>query len=148
MCSGGIYKMAEFKLNIGDPSSKKTLKKDVKEAEAEVFLGTKIGDSVKGDSFGLSGYELVVTGGSDSAGFPMRKDVMGGNRKKILIVKGVGLRKNEAGRKVRRTVAGNTVTGKTVQINLRVTKQGKTPLFEEPKAEEPAEEVKAEAKAE
>ena len=125
--------MAEFKLNIGDPKSKKTLKKDVKEAEAEVFIGKKIGDSIKGDLFGLTGYELVVTGGSDSAGFPMRKDVEGGARKKVLIVKGIGIRKNEDGRKVRRTVAGNTVTSKTVQINLKVTKAGKTPLFEEEK---------------
>lgn len=127
--------MAEFKLNIGDPATKKTLKKDVKDAEAEVFQGTKIGDTIKGDLIGLNGYELTITGGSDSAGFPMRKDVMGGARKKILIVKGTGLRKNVPGRKVRRTVAGNTVTSKTVQINLKVSKAGKTPLFEEPKAE-------------
>ena len=135
--------MVEFKLNIGDPNSKKTLKKDIKDQEAEVFLGKKIGDSVKGDLFGLNGYELMVTGGSDSAGFPMRKDVMGGSRKKVLIVKGTGLRKNVAGRKVRRTVAGNTITSKTVQINLKVTKAGKTPLFEEPKQEsaEPKEEA-------
>ena len=140
--------MVEFKLNIGDPKSKKTLKKDVKDAEAEVFLGKKIGDSVKGDLFGLNGYELVLTGGSDSAGFPMRSDVEGGARKKILIVKGIGIRKNRPGRKTRRTVAGNTVTSKTVQINLKVTKQGKTPLFEEPKVEAEKESAKPEEKSE
>ena len=140
--------MVEYKLNIGDAKSKKTLKKDVKDAEAEVFQGKKIGDTIKGDLFGLNGYELTITGGSDSAGFPMRRDVMGGSRKKILIVKGTGLRKNEAGRKVRRTVAGNTITAKTVQINLKVTKAGKTPLFEEPKPEAPAEDKAEETPAE
>jgi len=127
--------MAEFKLNIGDPASTKTLKKDVKDEEANVFLGKKIGDTVKGDLFGLTGYELIITGGSDYAGFPMRRDVIGGARKKILIVKGTGIRKNAPGRKVRRTVAGNTITSKTAQINLKVTKAGKTPLFEESKKE-------------
>ena len=133
--------MVEYKLNIGDPASKKTLKKDVKDAEAEIFQGKQIGDTVKGDLFGFNGYEFTITGGSDSAGFPMRRDVIGGARKKILIVKGTGIRKNEPGRKVRRTVAGNTITSKTVQINLKVTKAGKTPLFEEPKPE-PSEETK------
>ncbi len=134
--------MVEYKLNIGDVVSKKTLKKDVKDAEAEIFLDKKIGDTVKGDLFGLNGYELTITGGSDNAGFPMRRDVMGGARKKILIVKGIGLRKNVEGRKVRRTVAGNTITAKTIQINLKVTKAGKTPLFEEPKEEAPTEDAK------
>ncbi len=142
--------MAEFKLNIGDPKSKKTLKKDVKDAEAEGFLGKKIGDKVKGDSFGLTGYEFEVTGGSDYAGFPMRKDVIGTARKKILIVGGTGIRKNVDGRKVRRNIAGNTIHSRTAQINLKVAKQGKTPLFEEEKAEEaPAQEEKpAETKEE
>ncbi len=141
--------MAEFKLNIGDPKSKKTLKKDVKDAEAEVFLGKKIGDKVKGDSFGLSGYEFEVTGGSDYAGFPMRKDVLGTARKKILIVSGTGIRKNVDGRKLRRNIAGNTIHSRTAQINLKVLKQGKTPLFEEEKAAEAKEEKpKAEEKKE
>ncbi|MFP4568102.1 MAG: 30S ribosomal protein S6e [Candidatus Woesearchaeota archaeon] len=138
--------MVEYKLNIGDAASKKTLKKDVKDTEAEIFQGKKIGDTVKGDLFGLNGYELTITGGSDSAGFPMRRDVMGGARKKILIVKGTGLRKNEDGRKIRKTVAGNTITTKTVQINLKVTKAGKTPLFEEAKPEEASKEEKSEEK--
>lgn len=139
----GGMKMVEFKLNIGDPKTKKTLKKDVKDAEAEVFLGKKIGDKVKGDGFGLSGYEFEITGGSDYTGTPMRKDIQGNQRKKILIVSGVGIRKNRKGRRVRRTLAGNTIHDKTAQINLKVTKHGNTPLFEEPK-EEPKEEAKKE----
>lgn len=125
--------MAEFKLNIGDPKSKKTIKKDVKDAEADVFLGKKIGDKVKGDSFGLPGYEFEITGGSDFTGTPMRKDIQGVSRKKILIVSGVGIRKNRKGRRVRRNLAGNTIYEKTAQVNLKATKQGSTPLFEESK---------------
>lgn len=135
--------MAEIKLNIGDPKSKKTLKKDIKDNETEIFLGKKIGDKVNGETFGLAGYEFEITGGSDYTGTPMRKDVQGEQRKKVLIVSGTGIRKNVDGRKKRKLVAGNTVHAKTAQINLKVLKHGKQPLFEEaPAAEEkPAEDA-------
>ena len=134
--------MVEFKLNIGDPKSKKTLKKEVKDSEADIFLKKKIGDKITGEGFGHPGYEFEITGGSDYTGTPMRRDVIGTARKRILIVKGIGIRKNRAGRKVRRTLAGNTIYSKTAQINLKVLKVGKAPLFEEKKpaeAEAPAE---------
>ncbi|MGV8168770.1 MAG: S6e family ribosomal protein [Candidatus Nanoarchaeia archaeon] len=130
--------MAEIKLNIGDPKSKKTITKAINDSDAEVFMNKKIGDKVHGDTVGFAGYEFEITGGSDNAGFPMRRDVKGTARKKILLVSGVGLRGNLKGRKVRKSVAGNTVYQKTAQINLKVLKHGKTPLFEE-KAEEKAE---------
>lgn len=130
--------MAEIKLNIGDPKSKKTITKAVSDNETSVFMNKKIGDKVNGDSFGLGGYEFEITGGSDNAGFPMRKDVKGIMRKRILMVSGTGLRKNVEGRKVRKSVAGNTVYAKTAQINLKVLKHGHTPLFEEKTEEKKA----------
>ena len=42
----------------------------------------------------------------------MRKDVSGTGRKKILIVKGVGLKKTKKGTKYRKTVCGNTIHSK------------------------------------
>lgn len=138
--------MAQIKLNIGDPKSKKTLSKEVKDQDAERFFGKKIGDKISGELIELPGYEFEITGGSDFAGFPMRRDVSGTQRKKVLIVSGVGIRKNRKGRRARITVAGNTVFDKTAQVNLKVVKSGKTPLFEE---EKPAEEApKEEAKKE
>jgi small subunit ribosomal protein S6e len=131
--------MAEIKLNIGDPKSKKTLTKAVTDSETDVFMNKAIGQKVNGDSFGFAGYEFEITGGSDNAGFPMRRDVKGIMRKRILMVKGVGLRKNVEGRKVRKSVAGNTVYAKTAQINLKVLKHGHTPLFVEKKEEAEAE---------
>lgn len=128
--------MTEFKLNIGDPKSKKTLKRDTKDGESELFLGKKIGNKILGETIDLPGYEFEITGGSDYTGFPMRRDVQGTARKKILIVSGTGIRKNVKGRKVRKTVAANTIYAKTAQINLKVIKHGKTPLFSEPATEE------------
>jgi small subunit ribosomal protein S6e len=119
------------KIVIGDRSGKT---KQV-EAENKLFNAKKIGDSFKGELINLPGYEFQITGGSDSSGFPMRKDVDSGNKKKILIVKGLGLQKGRReGDRRRRTVAGNTVGKETAQLNVKVTKAGATPLFEEVEA--------------
>lgn len=78
--------------------------------------------------FGLTGYEFLITGGSDHAGFPMRKDISGMGRKKILAVQAIGLKKKAKGLRQRKTVCGNTIHAKISQINLKVTKEGKEPL--------------------
>ncbi|MCF7798560.1 30S ribosomal protein S6e [Candidatus Woesearchaeota archaeon] len=138
--------MAEIKVNIGDAKSKKTYNKTLSEEQLTPFIGKKIGDKVGGEALDLAGYEFEIRGGSDSAGFPMRKDVQGSARKKILIVGGVGMRnQHRKGLKLRKMVAGNTIYEKTAQINLAVTKHGKGPI--QPVAEVPAtedEEKKAE----
>lgn len=135
--------MAEIKINIGDAKSKKTYNKTLSEEQLTPFIGKKIGDKITGEALELAGYEFEIRGGSDSAGFPMRKDVQGVNRKKILIVGGVGMRKQDRkGVKLRKMVAGNTIYEKTAQINLAVTKHGKKPI--EAEKEETATEEKKE----
>ena len=138
--------MAEIKANIGDGKSKKTYNKTLTEEQLTGLFDKKIGDVVKGDLIGLpAGYELEIRGGSDASGFPMRKDVDGTNRKRILIVGGVGLNKTKyKGMKVRKLVAGNTIYEKTSQINFKVVKWGKEPI--EAPADEAKEEVKEESK--
>ena len=91
----------------------------------------------KGEIFDLTGYEFEITGGSDNAGFPMRRDVAGIARKKIAIVKGVGLKKPKKrwGMKLKKTVSGNTINAKTAQVNLKVIKAGAVPLVAEQKEE-------------
>jgi len=102
--------------------------------------GKKIGDTLEGTSLGLEGYEFQVTGGSDYCGFPMRKDVTGPNRRRILAVKGIGLKQKAPGIRVRKTVAGNTIHPKIHQVNLKVLKEGAEKL-EPPKKEEKKEEA-------
>jgi small subunit ribosomal protein S6e len=129
--------MVEVKLNIGDSKSKKTYKKVITPEQAVYFLNKKIGDTVAGDGFEFAGYEFLITGGSDSAGIPMRKDVNGPARKRILAVGGTGIRKTpRPGARIRKLVAGNTVHEKTSQINLSITKWGKEPLEPVPEASE------------
>ena len=45
----------------------------------------KIGDTFNGALIGLPGYEFKITGGSDRGGIPMRKDVHGPMKKRILL---------------------------------------------------------------
>lgn len=133
--------MVNFKLVIGTKGGK-CVQKELPEDVSKVFLGKRIGDAVSGDDFGLAGYEFTITGGSDYCGIPMRKDVDGFARRRILAISGVGLKKKANGIRVRKTVCGNTIHPKISQINLKVTKEGKEPLIAP--AEKPAEEAKAE----
>lgn len=141
--------MVDFKIVISDPSTGKTYQKEVKDDDARKFIGLKIGDKLKGDFLELGNVELEITGGSDYCGFPMRKDVLGSGRKKILAVGGVGIRNKEKGIKIRKTVCGNTIHAKISQINVRVL--GGKPIKvkeEKPKAEKKVEEKKDEPKKE
>ena len=139
--------MADLKLVLADPKTGKCSQREVKEAEAEVFLGKQIGDKVKGESFGFNGYEVEITGGSDSSGFPMRRDIDGVGRKRILVVKGVGAKKKRKGQRQRKTVRGNTIGQKTNQVNLKILKYGKANLDSaEAKPVEETKEVKSEEK--
>jgi len=129
--------MAEFKLVIGLKSGK-CVQKEAKDDLAKPLMGKKIGDKIAGDAIGFAGYEFELTGGSDNGGFPMRNDVKGIARKKILAIVGTGLKKKGNGIRQRKTVAGNTVHLKTSQINLKVLKEGKDKL-DAPAAEAPVE---------
>lgn len=122
--------MATFKLAVADAKSGKTYPREVKDNAARIFLGLNIGESVKGDDIGLPGYELIITGGSDYCGFPMRRGILG-QRKKITIAGGVGFRgSKEKGIKKSKTVCGHKVHDKISQINLKVTKEGQKSIPE------------------
>src|SRR3989338_592405 len=122
--------MASLKLTISDTKTGKSVKKDITDAEAEAFTGKDINETVSGDSVGFPGYEFQITGGSDYAGFPMRHGIVGAGRKRILTYKGVGYSgkdrwsKTQKGLRTKVTVAGQKVQSRTVQLNLKVTKQG------------------------
>lgn len=145
--------MVEFKLTIANPKNGKSYQREVKDQEAKAFIGKKIGDTIKGELINLTGYEFQITGGSDNCGFPMRKDVQGAGRKRILAVQGVGLKKKRKGQKQRKTVCGNTIHEKIAQVNLKIIVEGKKSLEpEEVKPEEkketPKEKLKEEKKVE
>ena len=121
--------MVDFKLTIANPKTGKCVQKELKDPESSALIGKKIGEKIDGSSIGLADYEFELTGGSDYCGFPMRKDVQGTNRKRILAIQGVGIKKKAKGIKQRKTVCGNTIHDKIIQVNLKVLKQGKEDIF-------------------
>lgn len=151
----------ELKLVISDPKTGKTMQKELKDDTAAALKGKKLGETFKGELIDFTGYEFKITGGSDYAGFPMRKDIPGSGRAKVLEVSGIGINNKRKyrskemkglrtmkGMRQRKTVAGNTIHMKTAQVNVMITKAGKEDFF--PKKEEPAKEgaPAAEAKPE
>ena len=110
--------MPAFKLVVSDPKTGKSQAHEVKDASAQLLVGQKIGDVVDAASIGLSG-KIMITGGSDKAGFPMRGDTLGGGKNYVLLTRGVGYRTKVEGAKKRKLVRGNTITEETFQINAR-----------------------------
>ena len=143
-----MAKELDFKLVIGNTNGK-TEQFECKGNSAEFLMRKRIGETVSGDSFGYPGYTFLVTGGSDRAGFPMRKGIQT-DRKRIMAQKGVGIsgktrsKTRQKGLYRRKTVSGEMITIDTRQINLKVTKQGPSPLAGAAPAEPKAEGDKAE----
>jgi small subunit ribosomal protein S6e len=120
----------EIKVNVGDPKTKRTVTLTMSAENAKSLFGKKLGDKIRGELVEKAGYEFEITGGSDNAGFPMRKDVVGSGRRKILTTYGTGQRQTKKGVRVRKTVAGNTISEFTSQLNVKVVKHGAHPLVE------------------
>jgi ribosomal protein S6E (S10) len=128
-----------FKLNISEKGKAWKLN-----TEDEILVGKSIGDKLNGKdiSADLEGYELEITGASDLAGFPHKKDVEGPELKKVLFTKlGWGMHKKPRregkkkvqtpkGLRLRKTVRGKQISEKTIQVNFKVVKAGTKSLAE------------------
>ncbi len=121
--------MANFKLTISDKKGK-SLTKELKENDANPFVGLNIGNEIDAALVGLSG-KMIITGGSDKSGVPMRSDIHGGARKYVLLTKGVGLNDAEKGQRFRKLVRGTTISEEIYQINCRYDGEIKTEKAEE-----------------
>ncbi len=135
--------MPEFKIVINDVKQGKSYQSVL---DNDNFIGKKIGEKVEGNVVGLQGYELEITGGSDTAGFPIRRDVDGSGRKKILIGKGVGLKKVAKDVRKKKSVRGNIISDQIKQINLKIIKYGSKDVKELLEIKEDVKEEKKEEK--
>ena len=130
--------MAEFKVIISDINNGKSSVKELKDQNAQFLVGSKIGDVLQGSSLGVNG-QIKVTGGSDKAGFPMRSDVLGGGKKRILISGGTGFNPSIKGEKIRKLVRGNVITDEIYQINVSLV-EGSSVLDSDQKSEDESDE--------
>lgn len=117
-----------MKIVVSNPTDGKSYQKELESNQGKTLYGKKIGDAVKGDSLGMGGYELELTGGSDKQGFPMRVDFHGTSRKRLLLSSGPGYKAKKKGERRRKSIRGNTVAEDISQVNLKVTKAGKDPM--------------------
>jgi small subunit ribosomal protein S6e len=143
-----------FKLNISEKGKAWKI-----EIDSETLVGRKIGDKINGKdvSQDLEGYDFVITGASDIAGFAHKRDVEGSGLRRVLLTKGWGMHKKPRkegkkkvstpkGLRLRKTVRGNQISEKTVQINLKVLSKGKKELEKIFPEQNKKEEVKEEKK--
>ena len=114
----------DFRVVICDPQSGKAYQVEAKDAAANKFLGRKIGDVIDGDAVGMPGYTIEITGGSDREGFPLRRDLPGSKRRKILVAGGVGYHPSEEGRRRRKSVHGRDISADVGQINVKIAERG------------------------
>ena len=126
-----------YKINISQDGKSYQLETDVPSLE-----GRKIGDKIEGEAIksDLNGYELEITGTSDSAGFPGKKDEEGRGLRKVLLKKGFGMKTRQRkegegkerqmpkGFKQKKTVRGNTISEAVVQVNCNVIEEGSKKL--------------------
>ena len=109
--------MANFKLTVSDIKGK-SVTKELKDNDGNPLLGLQIGNETDAAIVGLKG-KLKVTGGSDKSGVPMRSDIHGAARKRVLLSKGVGLQDAEIGQRVRKLMRGNTISEEIYQLNCK-----------------------------
>lgn len=136
-----------LKIVIGTKSGK-SYQKELSAEEAEALHSRVLGEEINGELLGYTGVTFLITGGSDADGFPMRKDLPGTKRKKILLTKSIGFKgklrgKRFGGLRYKKTIAGNTVNENTHQLNLKVTKGDSVIEKAFAPAEEPAPEAPA-----
>ncbi|MCW4037434.1 MAG: 30S ribosomal protein S6e [Candidatus Bathyarchaeota archaeon] len=116
--------MARFKLVISSPDgSAKTV--DLEGARAQTLVGKRVGETLDGSIAGVDG-KLLITGGSDKDGYPVRGDVHGGARKAIILSGGTGFNPTLKGERRRKAVRGNVITDNLIQINIKAIEEPTT----------------------
>ena len=116
--------MAEFKTVIADPREKKDYQKVLAEDKSNALVGKSVGEEIDGIFLDLPGYRLKITGGSDNSGVPLRGDISGNQRRKLLMTKSVGFNPSRDGQRRRKLIRGRNLNSEVSQINLKVIEYG------------------------
>lgn len=126
--------MAKFKVIVSEPGGKSKVT-ELEGARAMPLIGRRLGETIDGSIVGMVGKRLLISGGSDKDGFPMRKDVHGGVRVQVVLSKGVGFHPKREGERQRKTIRGNVITEDIVQINAKALEKAEKEKVK--KAEKP-----------
>lgn len=116
--------MVDFKAIVNDVKTGKSYNVTVSGHHANSLIGKSIGEVVDGIFVGLPGYKIKITGGSDGNGTPMRSDLPGTKRVKLLLSDSKGFHEKYRGQRKRTAIRGSTVSAEIVQINMAVAEYG------------------------
>jgi small subunit ribosomal protein S6e len=125
--------MAKFKIILSDPQAGTSKVVEVEEARAAPFIGRRTGEVMDGAVVDMPGSKMKLTGGSDKDGIPMRPNVHGGVRRRVVLSGGVGFNAKKSGERKRKAVRGDIITDEIVQLNAKLVDQPPKP--KEAKAE-------------
>lgn len=128
--------MVDFKAIVNDKKTGKSYNVAVSGHHANSLIGISIGETVDGIFVGLPGYKLQITGGSDKNGTPMRKDLPGNKRVRLLLSDSLGFHtvtqtrngkkkdKSYKGERKRVAIRGCQISAEIVQINMAISEYG------------------------
>ncbi|MFZ0966375.1 30S ribosomal protein S6e [Candidatus Bathyarchaeota archaeon CG_4_8_14_3_um_filter_42_8] len=139
--------MAKLKIIVSDPETGTSKVVEPEETRAAPLIGRRIGEVIDGSVVDLQGHKVQIMGGSDKDGFPMRRDVHGGVRRRVILSGGVGFNPQNEGERRRKTVRGNVITDEIVQLNMKIVEKPKQPK-ESKKTKEKREKEKLEKETE
>lgn len=122
--------MVEFKVVLSDQKTGRAYNVSVSGGPAGAIIGKRIGDELDAGPFGLPGYRMEITGGSDRNGTPARRNLPVAGRKRLLLSGGVGFKPVREGQRRRKSIRGNEITADFVQVNARITAYGDKALEE------------------
>jgi small subunit ribosomal protein S6e len=115
--------MAKFKVIVSDPEAGTSKVVELEEARAAPFIGRRLGETLDGSVVDLPAHTVQILGGSDKDGVPMRGNVHGGVRRRVVLSGGAGFKSKNKGERKRKTVRGNIITDEIAQINMKIVEK-------------------------
>ena len=124
--------MAKFKIIVSDPEAGTSKVVELEEARAVPFIGRRLGETLDGAVVDLPAHKVQILGGSDKDGVPMRGNVHGGVRRRVVLSGGAGFKSERKGGRKRKTVRGNIITDEIAQINMKIVERPTKPSEAKP----------------
>ncbi|MBQ7405605.1 MAG: 30S ribosomal protein S6e [Candidatus Methanomethylophilaceae archaeon] len=116
--------MVDFKAIVNDVKTGKSYNIAVSGHHANSLIGKNIGEVVDGVFLGLPEYKVKITGGSDGNGTPMRSDLPGNKRVRLLLSDSKGFHEKYPGQRKRTAIRGSAISAEIVQVNMAVVEYG------------------------
>jgi small subunit ribosomal protein S6e len=110
-------------LVVSNPKEGTSNRIELDDQQIRPLIGTRIGQVLDGTLAGLPGFKIRLTGGTDKDGIPMRPDVHGSAKARVILSNGVGYKPKRNGERKRKVVRGNMVSAETTFLNFSIVEE-------------------------